>query len=355
MTYQDLGYYEQLETYKIEQGLSAFELGRVIAEHRERYILKTPEQEFDAELIGKIRFTAVSRHDFPAVGDWVAFSEYDEGKALIHAIYPRTSLMERKAVGKLGQPQIIATNIDCGLIVQAVNRDFNINRLERYLTICNASQVAPLIVLSKVDLIDEEQLDQITKRIQQRLAEIPVITVSNQLDDGYQSLRTQIQRGKTYCLLGSSGVGKSTLLNHLNGSEQMKTAEISYSVNKGRHTTSHRELIVLPHGGILIDNPGMREVGITDNLSGLEDTFEKILSYAEQCKFKDCTHLHEKGCAVITAIENGEIEEDAYFNFQKMEKEREHFEANVQERRKKDRAQGKLYKAIQQQRRKLKY
>ncbi|NRB48767.1 MAG: ribosome small subunit-dependent GTPase A [Saprospiraceae bacterium] len=355
MTYEDLGYTPTLADYRQTQGLTAFEIGRVIAEHRERYTVKTPDKEYDSELVGRLRFTAEGRHDFPAVGDWVAFSEYDEGKALIHEIYPRHSIIERKAVGKSTQVQIIATNIDVGLIVQAVNRDFNLNRLERYLTICNASKVAPIIVLSKVDLIEESSLQEFIAQITKRLGNIQVVSVSNQQANGYAAVQALIEKGKTYCLLGSSGVGKSTLLNHLSGEEKMKTSAISDSVNKGRHTTSHRELIVLEGGGILIDNPEMREVGITDASAGLEATFDTLLGYAAQCQFKDCTHTHEKGCAIIAAVESGEIEEDAYYNFQKMQREREHFESSLQERRKKDRAQGKLYKSIMQQKRKMKY
>ena len=206
--------------------------------------MKTPDHEFDAELIGNLRFTAESRYDFPAVGDWVAFSEYDDGKALIQGIYPRSSIIERQAVGKLGQVQIIATNIDVGLIVQAVDRDFNLNRLERYLTICNASHVEPVVVLSKIDLISKSDLESIIAQITQRIKSAPILTVSNQ-PKGYNQLEPIIKKGKTYCLLGSSGVGKSTLLNSLSGSLQMKTGEISSSVNKGRHITSHRELIVV--------------------------------------------------------------------------------------------------------------
>lgn len=355
MTYEDLGYTATLEEYRQTQSLTAFEVGRVIAEHRERYTVKTPDQEYDSELVGRLRFTAEGRHDFPAVGDWVAFSEYDQGKALIHDIFPRHSLIERKAVGKSTQVQIIATNIDVGLIVQAVNRDFNLNRLERYLTICNASKVTPVIVLSKIDLIEESTLQDFIAQINKRLSDVNIVSVSNQQTDGYAAVQALIEKGKTYCLLGSSGVGKSTLLNHLSGEEKMKTSAISDSVNKGRHTTSHRELIVLEGGGILIDNPGMREVGITDASAGLEATFDTLLGYAANCQFKDCTHMHEKGCAIIAAVESGEIEEDAYYNFQKMEREREHFESSLQERRKKDRAQGKLYKSIQQQKRKMKY
>jgi len=354
MTLKDLGYNSTLEKYRSEQSLGSFEIGRVILEHKERYVVKTPENEFDAELIGNLRFNAESRHDFPAVGDWVAFSEYDEGKALIHAVYPRNSIIERKAVGKSGQVQIIATNVDYGLIVQAVDRDFNLNRLERYLTICNASNVEPVIVLSKIDLINEPELEDIIAQVNQRNKDVAVIAVSSETK-GYGELEKVIEKGRTYCLLGSSGVGKSTLLNSLSGELQMKTGEISSSVNKGKHITSHRELFVLDSGGILIDNPGMREVGIADTTSGLETTFESILEYAKDCRFKDCTHVHEKGCAVLAAVDSGEIEEGSYANFLKMEKEKMHFESDAIERKKKDKDLGKMIKNVKKQRKSDKY
>jgi ribosome biogenesis GTPase len=354
MTIRELGYKQYLEKYRTEQNLDSFEIGRVILEHKERYVVKTPENEYDAELVGNLRFMAESRYDFPAVGDWVAFSEYDDDKALIHAIYPRNSIIERQAVGKSGQVQIIATNVDCGLIVQAVDRDFNINRLERYLTICNASNVEPVIVLSKIDLISKSELESILAQINQRIKDVPLITVSNQ-SDGYAALEPFIKEGETYCLLGSSGVGKSTLLNILSGELQMKTGEISSSVNKGKHITSHRELIVLDSGGILIDNPGMREVGIADTTRGLETTFDSMLEYAENCRFKDCTHMHEKGCAILAAVENEEIDQDSYFNFQKMEKEKMHFESDAIERKKKDKDFGKMIKNVKKQRKNNKY
>lgn len=354
MTIKELGYNENLEKYRAEQNLDSFEIGRVILEHKERYVIKTPEHELDSELIGNLRFMAESRYDFPAVGDWVAFSEYDDGKALIHAIYPRNSIIERQAVGKSGQIQIIATNVDCGLIVQAVDRDFNLNRLERYLTICNASNVEPVIVLSKIDLISNSELESICVQISQRIKDVPIFTVSNQTK-GYEALGTVIKKGKTYCLLGSSGVGKSTLLNSLSGEQQMKTGEISSSVNKGKHITSHRELIVLNSGGILIDNPGMREVGIADTTRGLETTFESILEYAKNCRFKDCTHIHEKGCAILAAVENGEVDEDSYSNFRKMEKEKMHFESDAIERKKKDKGLGKMIKNVKKQLKNNKY
>ena len=354
MTIEELGYNKSLEEYRIEQNLDSFEVGRVILEHKERYVIKTPNNEFDAELIGNLRYNAESRSDFPAVGDWVAFSEYDDGKALIHANYPRKSIIKRQAVVKSGQIQIIATNVDSGLIVQAVDRDFNLNRLERYLTICNASNVEPIIVLSKIDLINKSELESIITQINHRIKDVQLITVSNQTK-GYKELETIIKSEKTYCLLGSSGVGKSTILNSLSGEQQMKTGQINSSVNKGRHITSHRELIILKTGGILIDNPGMREVGIADTKRGLETTFESILDYVQNCQFKDCTHTHEKKCAILEAVENGEIDEDSYSNFLKMEKEKIHFESDEIERKKKDKDFGKMIKNVKKQRKHNKY
>ncbi len=345
MTIEELGYNNNLKEFRKKNNLNSFEIGRVISEHKERYVVKNEKGEFDSELIGNLRYTSESRYDLPAVGDWVAFSEYDEGKALIHTVYPRTSIIERKAVAKYGQVQIIATNIDYGLIVQAVDRDFNLNRIERYLTICNASKVEPIIILSKIDLINDTELKSIITQINMRVKKVPIVTVSNQTI-GYHNIAPLIYSGKTYCLLGSSGVGKSTLLNALSGELLMKTGEISSSVNKGKHVTTHRELIVLDAGGILIDNPGMREVGIADTSSGLEITFDTILEYAENCKFNDCTHIQEKGCAVLEAVENGEIDKASYNNFRKMEKEKRYFESSALERRKRDKEFGKMVKNV---------
>lgn len=355
MTYEDLGYNPEIAHYRNSENLASFGVGRIISEHKDRYVLKTPTSELEAELLGTMRFTAEDRYDLPAVGDWVAFSEYDEDKALVHAIFPRTTILERQAVGKKGQVQIIATNIDYGLIVQAADRDFNLNRLERYLTICNAAKVESIVVLSKIDLLDSTELASLLLQIEARAKDLEIITVSNQFPDGYDALRAVFQKGKTYCLLGSSGVGKSTLLNHISGKQLMETSHISDSVNKGRHTTSHRELFVLPQGGVLIDNPGMRELGITDASGGLETTFETILQYADDCRFSDCTHMHEKGCAVLAALDAGEIDEAAYTNFKKMEKEKAFFESDAQARKKKDKDLGKLIKNFKKKRKNDKY
>ena len=257
MKLKDLGYYKEIDEYIQQNSLSEFSVGRVIREHKERYSVSIGEKEYDAEITGNLRFSSQSRSDFPAVGDWVAISEYDDDKVLIHSVFPRKTILERQAVGKQGEKQIIATNIDFAFIVQAVDRDFNINRIERYLTICNTSNVKPIIILNKIDLIEDIELTKLIANVQNRIKQVPLITISNETLIGIERLKGNIIKGKTYCLLGSSGVGKSTLLNNLSGKQLMKTNTISSSANRGRHVTTHRELLVLENGGILIDNPGI--------------------------------------------------------------------------------------------------
>lgn len=344
MTIEDLGYNDTFEKLRKEKNLKDFEIGRIIAEHKERYIVKNEKGEFEAEITGNLRFTAKSREDFPAVGDWVTLLNCDSDFVIIHSVIPRISILSRQAVGKFGEVQIIAANIDFALLVQAVDRDFNINRLERYLTICYSSKVSPIIVLTKTDLIEPKNLNEIVENIKQRIKNIPIFAISNETKDGYDSILGLIKKGKTYCLLGSSGVGKSTLLNNLTGKNIMKTNTISKSTNKGRHITSHRELTVLESGGILIDNPGMREIGIIDSTDGLENTFDKIFSFSKKCKFADCTHTNEIGCAVIKAVEQGEIDTKSYENFLKIEREKDHFDLTVAEKRKKEKSFGKMVK-----------
>lgn len=344
MKLEDLGYTIKLEQFRTENNLLNFEIGRVIAEHKERYVVRTIQFEVDAEITGNLRFTAKSREDFPAVGDWVTLTIYDQNLAIIHQILPRFSVLKRQMVGLAGEVQIIATNIDYAFLVQSADRDFNVNRLERYLIICNSSKVSPIIVLSKTDLCDANRISEIIEIIKTRIQSVPVIAISNETQSGYDEIKSIIKKGKTYCLLGSSGVGKSTLLNNLSGKAIMRTDTISQSTEKGRHVTTHRELTILENGGILIDNPGMREVGIADSTDGLEITFDAIIRLSKSCRFKDCSHTDEKGCAVLEAVEHGELDRASYVNFLKMEKEKSHFESSVADRRKKDKDFGKIMK-----------
>lgn len=344
MKLEVLGYNDRLEGYRLENNLTNFDIGRVVSEHKERYIVKNEKGEFEAEITGNLRFSTKTREDFPAVGDWVAITVYDSNFSVIHKILPRFSMISRQAVGQFGEIQIIATNIDYALLVQAVDRDFNINRFERYLTICYSSKVKPIIVLTKTDLINEQEKAEIVESINQRIKNTPVFAISNETQAGYEALKAIIEKGKTYCMLGSSGVGKSTLLNNLSGNPIMKTDSISLSTNKGRHITSHRELIVLENSGIIIDNPGMKEVGIVDSAQGLETTFNIIFSLSKNCKFKNCTHTNEIGCSVLEAVEKGEIDKGSYDNYMKMEREKSHFELTVAEKRKKNKDFGKMLK-----------
>ncbi len=349
---EDLGFKEKLQKHKVANQLDSFLIGRVILQHRERYIVLTERGEMESELLGNLRYTAQSNLDFPAVGDWVALMEYDINKGLIRAVYPRESLLVRKAVGKKGEKQIIASNLDFGLIVQSLNRDFSINRLERYLTICNSSSIKPMIILSKVDLVDDKEKSRIISLVKERVKNTPLIIVSNYTGEGLSDVKAILEKGKTYCLLGSSGVGKSTLINSITGKALMRTDKISDSIDRGKHITTHRELIVLKTGGILIDNPGIREVGIMDNGVGLEKTFEKIIDLSKRCKFNDCNHINTKGCAVLKAIDSGKLDKNVYENYMKLEREQEHHTSTTFEKRQKDKAFGKMVKNVLKHKRK---
>jgi ribosome biogenesis GTPase len=344
MKLEDFGYYDQLKEFQVQANRDGFEIGRVVSEHKERFIVSTTKGEFEAEITGHLRFTAKSREDFPAVGDWVSLTTYDTDFGIIHKILPRFSVIKRQAVGQFGEVQVIAANIDYAFVVQSVDRDFNINRIERYLTISNSSKVKPIIVLTKIDLISGQYLSGIVENLKSRIKNVPVITLSNTSHNGIDLIETILEKGKTYCMLGSSGVGKSTLINNLSGKTVMQTGTISQSTNKGRHVTSHRELVLLENGSILVDNPGMREVGIADAATGLEITFNQIYTLSQNCRFKDCTHTNEVGCAVLEAVEKGEIDKASYDNYLKMEREKSHFESSMTERRKKDKDFGRFLK-----------
>ncbi|KPL13238.1 MAG: ribosome biogenesis GTPase RsgA [Bacteroides sp. SM23_62] len=350
MTLEDLGYHEELGRYQQMQHLHSFEIGRIAAEHRERYTVLTEKDELEAEVIGQLRFSASDRSDFPAVGDWVAVSVFNESDAIIHAIYPRRSILERQAVGKFGEKQIIAANIDYALIIQAVDRDFNLNRLERYLAISYAGNIEPVIILSKIDLVNKDELAYLVNKIAGRIRNIHIIALSNMTGDGLEELIRLIQKGKTYCFLGSTGVGKSTLINKLAGKDLLRTNSLSKSTKKGRHVTSHREMVVLEKGGILVDNPGMREIGLADTAGGLETTFDLITELSTECKYSDCKHIQEDGCAILASVDNGDLDRAAYENYLKMVREKIHFQSSIAEKRRKDKEIGRMIKAFMKHR-----
>lgn len=343
MTLEELGFDARLEDHRSAAMAAGFLIGRVVAEHKDRYLVCTGPEELDAEITGNLRFSAREREDLPAVGDWVRLAPSGEAFALIHAILPRSSTISRQAVGRCGERQVVAANVDLALLVQAVDRDFSVNRLERYLAICRAAPVEPVVVLTKADLLDQAQLAARLDEVRSRLPDVRLLAVSSMTGQGCADLRELLGTGRTCCLLGSSGAGKSSLTNRLAGREAMRTGGLSGSTGKGRHVTSHRELVVLEGGGILVDNPGMREVGLTDGCApaGSLDTLAEL---ALECRFRDCTHTEEAGCAVLSALEDGRLPRETYSNWIRMEKEREHFESSLAQRRRKDRAFGKMLK-----------
>lgn len=356
MSIEDLGFTTSLADYIVKNNLSEFTPGRIMQEHRERYIVSSGEREYDAEITGNMRFSATGREDFPAVGDWVAMAVYEPDMAIIHHILPRKSILSRQAIGKPGEKQIIASNVDAAFILQAVNNNFNINRLERYMAICLSAGIEPVLVLTKTDLLTEAEVKEEEKQVKQRQSGLNIILLDNISGRGLESIALLMKKGKTYCVLGSSGVGKSTLINNLLRKNLIRTAEISSSTNKGKHTTVHRELYVIPgSGAILIDNPGMKELGITDDFDGITGTFREISELALRCRFPDCTHTGEKGCAVSEALENGIIDARAVDNYRRMLREQERYSSTEAERRKKDRAFGKMAKEIMKEKKKNKF
>jgi ribosome biogenesis GTPase / thiamine phosphate phosphatase len=321
-----------------------FSLGRVIREHRERYIVSDGENEYNAEVTGNLRFSASSRSDFPAVGDWVVMKTYEPDQAIIHKVLPRKTILSRQAVSKFGEIQIISANIDVAFIVQAINNNFNINRLERYLSICYSAGIEPVLVLSKTDLSTEEEIQIAISELEKRDRNVRYILMSNITMNGLAQVMALIQKEKTYCVVGSSGVGKSTLINNLLKKNIIKTGQISSNTNKGKHVTEHRELFVLENGGIIIDTPGMKELGMTDDSEGIKTTFQDIAHIASKCRFQDCLHICEKGCAVIDAVNRGDIDRDSYENFLKVRREQERFQISASEKKRKEKIFGKIIK-----------
>lgn len=326
---------------------------RVVAQYRGKYRVLREKEEYWAEVTGKLIYAAESQLDYPVVGDLVNIIELGHENAVIQEILPRTSILKRKAAGK-DQVQPIAANVDTAFIVQAVDRDFNLNRLERYLTIVKAGKIEPAVILNKTDLISKTELEDKVAQIKSRFPDLKVVTASAADSDGTEGLLKALKKGELYCFVGSSGVGKSSLINKLLGKELITTKEISASTKKGRHATTHRELFILRNGSLLIDNPGMREVGVADAGEAVADVFSDISEMAGECKFTDCTHEHEAGCAVLAALKAGKLSEDQYLNYIKLKKESDFYAMSSLEKRRKDKSFGKMVRTAMKHIKKLK-
>jgi len=297
-----------------------YQIGRVALEHKRMYRVWTDNSEMLCEVSGKFSFSASSREDYPAVGDWVVIKERaGEQRGTIHAVLPRKSKFSRKTAGMNTEEQIVAANVDTIFLVNSLNEDLNLRRLERYLLLSWESGANPVIVLTKADLC--ENLEDQLADVDSVAMGVPVISISVIEEKGIDQLKPFLEPGKTIALLGSSGVGKSTLTNYLLGEDKQKVQDIRISDDKGKHTTTHRELILLPDGAILIDTPGMRELQLWESENGLSESFTDIEQAAENCRFRDCTHENEPGCAVHRLIEDGDISGERLNSYKKLLKE----------------------------------
>lgn len=322
------------------------ELARVVSVHKESYVLSNGQLEAFAQLSGNLLYSADSSMDLPTTGDWVYANFYDDDThAIVYGVVPRKTLLKRKTPGKLVDFQLIGANIDVAFIVQSSNENFNLRRLERYLVMVNEAAIAPVILLSKSDLISTQETQRITLNIHSIAPHTKVLACSNVSGENIDVIKGSLSPGKTYCLIGSSGVGKTSLLNSILGGDAYKTQAVSSKESKGRHTTTSRELIALDNGAMLLDTPGMRELGNISVDAGLDETFSDILALARNCKYGDCSHTEEKGCAILAAIEQGELAEQRYRNYTKMQSESKFNEMSYAEKRRKDRDFGKRIKA----------
>ena len=330
--------------------LESFDIARVVAVHKDSYILNNGENDVFAELIGKMLFSAASPIDFPAVGDWVLATFYDKGSfSIIHNVLHRKSLLKRKTPGKRIDFQLIASNIDAAFIVQSLDTNFNLRRLERYIVMIKDSNIEPIVLLSKSDLLNTKEIDNRVTEIHKIMPFLHVQPFSNKNEAGLVEVKDLLAPRKTYCLLGSSGVGKTTLLNNLIGDAIFTTKTVRKKNSKGRHTTTYRQLIKLDCEAMLIDTPGMRELGNFSVETGIDETFTEIVELSEQCQFNDCTHINEKGCAVLMAVGNGQVPEKRYQNYIKMKKESNYNEMSYLEKKQKDKQFGKLIKSVMKQ------
>jgi ribosome biogenesis GTPase / thiamine phosphate phosphatase len=324
---------------------SDLSIARVTAVDRGRYVVRDEHGELPAGLTGRLQFVVESSIDLPCVGDWVAVRYLDgRSHASIHGVLPRRSFLRRKAPGKEIDFQMIAANIDVAFVIQACHFDFNVRRLERYLVMVREGHIEPVLLLTKTDLVDARELERLIGEIRLAGVDARVITVSNVTGEGLDRVRELLIPGRTYCLLGSSGVGKTTLINRLSGDSGLDTGEVSHT-GEGRHTTTRRQLVVLESGALLIDMPGMRELGMLGVSEGLDDTFADIGELAKNCRFTDCGHTTEPGCAVRAAIERRELSDGRLQDYLKLRKESAFHDLSYVERRKKDREFGRFVRS----------
>ncbi len=313
----DWGWSDDVEV-ALEPG-SSLAPARVIAQHRGEYRLITPWGEATGVAPGRMLYRASGRRELPAVGDWVLIEAEADGPATITEILPRSTQFVRRKSGTESQEQVVAANVDVVFLVTSLNQELSPRRIERYLVAAWESGAQPVVVLTKLDQCDD--LEARLTEVRPAAAGAPILAVSAVTGEGIEELQAYLSPGKTVVLLGSSGVGKSTLVNILAGSELLRTQEIRAIDDKGRHTTTHREIFRLPGGALVLDTPGMRELGLVDADEGLEETFDDVAAVIDGCRFRDCTHADEPGCAVREAVQSGAITAERWASYEKLQKE----------------------------------
>ena len=350
MELADLGFDSWFQKKREEAQKPDFSIARITRVDRNRYLVRNEENEIQGEPTGKLLFFTDSTQDLPCVGDWAYVQYYNDGTlAIIHELLPRKTYLRRKSAGNTVDYQMIASNIDIAFIIQSCDFNFNLRRMERYLVMAKEGHVDPIILLSKSDLVSSEELEKRISEIRQAQISARVIAFSNKTAIGLEAVQSVLERGKTYCLLGSSGVGKTTLLNHLLGREVFETNPVREKDSRGRHTTARRQLIVLDNGALLIDTPGMRELGMIAVSTSIDDSFSDIHELSQNCRFNDCTHSVEVGCAILLAVQNKELNEERYQSYMKLMKESKFHQMSYVERRKKDKQFGKMIKTAMKQ------
>jgi len=342
-TLQDLGFSDWFSGHAAEILQPGQNVARVLAVDRNAYIVRDEGQETHAEVSGRFRFAMASSPDLPCVGDWVCMQYASPELAIIHSVLPRKSFLRRKRPGRTVDFQMIAANIDVAFVVQSCHYDFNVRRLDRYLVACSDGGIAPVVILTKTDLMTPDDVDRQILDIRGSGIAAQIVPVSNTTGYGFERFRALVRRGKTYCLIGSSGVGKSTLINRLLGRNELDTKAVS-ATGEGTHTTSRRQLLVQDSGAILIDTPGMREFGLLGTSDGLDDSFCEIHELSLSCRFGNCTHTDEPGCAVLGAVQNDQLSKDRYQSYLKLKKENEYHDMSYVEKRKKDKDFGRFIK-----------
>ncbi len=353
MELKHYGYDAFFEEAFEEQAGDGMSPGRVTAEHRGAYTIVADVGEMPAEPTGKLRYFSDSREDLPAVGDWVLATVLDGGKhAVIHGVLPRRTALVRKEAGVGYGGQVIAANVDRVFIVQGLDGDFNPRRIERYLVLVREGGAAPVVLMSKSDLLSPEELSEKLPQVERSAGDCPVIAFSAVSGEGIPDIRRILAQGTTVCFVGSSGAGKSTLINALAGKEILATAEVRAHDSRGRHTTTSRQMLLLPEGGIVIDTPGMREVGLISADGSSDSVFPDIAKLAESCRFADCSHTSEPGCAVIGAIEAGELDESRFESYHKLRREAFHAAAKHdvslgQKKKKREKKFARLVRSIE--------